>query len=64
MSLIVVVTNITQLADISDYNYQVLVGDGTPERSKTIAMGQIKGHERAKGWKTLVQRIVDEAEGD
>lgn len=60
MSLIVVLTNISQLADVSDYRYQVLVGDGTPERSQIIARGEVKGHRRADGWKTLVQHLLDE----
>jgi len=61
MSLIVVARNTSNLADVSDYAVQVLVGDGTPERSKTIHAGTVKGHERALGWKALIQRILDEA---
>lgn len=60
MSLIVIATNISDLAEVSDYNYEVLVGDGTPERSKTICHGQIKGHRRTAGWKVLIKRILDE----
>ena len=59
MSLIVVATNMSNLADVSDYNYQVLIGDGSP-RSKTIAGGKIEGHKREDGWKALIQRILDE----
>lgn len=33
MSLIVVLTNKSNLAPVSDYNYEVLVGDGTVESS-------------------------------
>ena len=61
MSLIVVARNTSQLADVSDYAVQVLVGDGTPERSHTIHAGMVKGHTRADGWKVLIQRIIDEA---
>ena len=61
MALIVVLRNTSQLADVSDYDYKVLVGDGTPERSETIAAGQIKGHTRKDGWKALVKRLIEEA---
>ena len=61
MSLIVVATNISALADDSDYKYQVLIGDGTLVGSKTITYGKITGHKRDDGWKVLIQRILDEA---
>lgn len=65
MALIVVATNKTGLAPISDYNFEVLVGDGSPERSHTIAHGSIEGHARADGWKALIARILKEApDGD
>ncbi len=60
MALILVLTNKSNLASISDYNYEVLVGDGTPERSKTIAAGKLVGHARDKGWQALVQQLLDE----
>jgi len=61
VSLIVIVTNISSLAPVSDYNYEVLVGDGTPERSLVIARGQVKGHKRSDGWKQLVKRVLDDS---
>lgn len=61
MALIVVITNVSQLAPISDYNFEVLVGDGSP-RSLTIRKGSIKSHTRADGWKALVQRVLDDEE--
>ena len=61
MSLIVVARNTSELAPVSDYAVQVLVGDGTPERSKTIHAATVTGHNRADGWKALIQRILDEA---
>ena len=64
MSLILVITNTTQLAAVSDYNYRVLVGDGTVERSTTIAAGKITGHPRKEGWKVLVQRLLTESPPD
>jgi len=60
MALIVVLVNKSDLADISDYEYQVLVGDGTPARSKTIAAGRIEGHRRDDGWQPLVARVVQQ----
>lgn len=60
MALIIVFTNVSHLAPVSDYNYEVLVGDGTPERSQTIVSGKIHGHERDKGWAELVKRLLIE----
>jgi hypothetical protein len=59
MALIVVLTNVSLLAPVSDYHYEVCVGDGTPSRSKTIARGTIKGHVRDDGWQKLVQTLLD-----
>lgn len=60
MSLIVVIRNLSGLADTSDYEYTVLVGDGTKAKSKKITGGRIVGHVRSRGWKALVQRVLDE----
>lgn len=62
MSLIVVITNRSSLAPVSDYTYEVLVGDGTVNGSRTITRGKIEKHTRADGWKPLVQRVVNESE--
>lgn len=61
MSLIVIARNISELASTSDYDYKVLVGDGTSEGSHIITSGQIKGHKRSDGWKALISRIVEES---
>ncbi len=61
MSLIIVATNISKLAPISDYNYEVLVGDGTIKGSSIITNGKIIGHKRDDGWKALVERILGES---
>lgn len=58
MSLIIVLRNTTALAPVSDYDYEVLVGDGTPERSRTIATGHLTGHVRAHGWQALVAQLL------
>lgn len=60
MALIVVLVNISDLAPVSDYRYEVMIGDGTPSRSKTIANGIVKGHKRDDGWEPLVQKLLDE----
>lgn len=59
MSLIVIVTNRSKLAPVSDYTYEVLVGDGSTERSMHIAHGEVKGHTRADGWQALLKRVID-----
>jgi hypothetical protein len=58
MALILVFVNKSNLADISDYDVQVLIGDGTPERSTVLKETRIEGHTRADGWETLVRRLV------
>lgn len=60
MSLIIILRNITNLAEVSDYAADVLVGDGTPERSVTLYRGEVKEHKRADGWKPLVQKLLDQ----
>lgn len=62
MSLIVVIRNTSDLAPLSNYDYKVLVGDGTPA-SKTIAEGTIEGHRREDGWQRLVRRVLDKESG-
>jgi hypothetical protein len=59
VSLILVLRNTSNLAEVSDYDYKVLVGDGTPERSKTLARGVITGHRRSNGWQALVRLLLD-----
>lgn len=59
MALIVVLRNVTQLAPVSDYDYEVLLGDGTPGGSKVLASGTVTGHKRTRGWQALVQRLLD-----
>lgn len=60
MALILVFVNTSNLAPISDYNVQVLVGDGTPARSHTINQGVVKGHCRADGWEKLVRTYMSQ----
>lgn len=59
MSLIVIIQNVSQLAPVSDYRYEVLVGDGTDAGSHSIAHGTVKKHCRDDGWKALVRRVLD-----
>lgn len=59
MSLIIILQNTTALAPISDYDYRVLIGDGTFKRSHIIENGIVQGHVRADGWKALVERMLN-----
>jgi hypothetical protein len=59
MALILVFVNDTTGPDnAANYNVRVLIGDGTEDRSRTIAIGRVEGHPRADGWAALVQRFV------
>lgn len=60
MSLIVVIQNMSGLAPISNYRYQVLVGDGTIAGSRILAAGELVGHARSDGWPKLVQLLLDD----
>ena len=59
MALIVVFVNKSNLAEISDYDVKVLIGDGSAERSHVIYQGEITGHKRSDGWLELVARLVE-----
>ena len=59
MALILVFVNKSDLAEISDYDVQVLVGDGSDEHSKTIHQGRHTGHKRSDGWEALVRAYLD-----
>lgn len=59
MALIIALVNTSNLAPVSNYNYEVLVGDGTASRSKVIARGSVEGHIREEGWQKLVQKMLD-----
>ena len=58
MALIVVFVNKSNLAEISDYTVQVMIGDGTRIGSRTIYRGEITGHNRSDGWLELVSKLV------
>jgi len=59
MALIIVLRNVSSLAPVSDYEYKVMVGDGTPEKSQTLAIGTLSGHRRADGWMALVRQMLE-----
>ena len=59
MALIIVLVNTSGLAEISNYRYEVMVGDGSPARSNIIETGVIEGHVRAEGWRVLAQKLID-----
>lgn len=64
MALIVVLVNHSDLAPISDYTYEVLVGDGTPARSKTLKRGTVTGHQRSDGWLELLAKLIATEQGE
>ena len=63
MALIVVLCNVSDLADVSNYTYQVMVGDGTASNSRTIVAGTVLNHTRSEGWQKLVQMMLDKETG-
>lgn len=63
MALIIVLVNKSNLAPVSDYSYQVLIGDGSAERSHTIEQGVVTGHTRADGWAKLAEMLLEQREG-
>lgn len=56
--LIITLTNMSKLADMSDYKYQVMIGGGNSIR--TIEEGVVIGHIREHGWETLLKKLVEE----
>jgi len=63
MALIVVIQNISELAPVSDYRFEVLVGDGTDANSKVITSGKVFGHTRSDGWRQLVSQVLQVTAG-
>lgn len=62
MSLILVLRNdAKELSELSNYTCEVLVGDGTPERSTTLFRARVEGHQRSLGWIALTQMLLDQA---
>lgn len=58
--LAVTFRNISDLADVSDYEYEVLVGGGG--RTWLITTGHVRGHRRADGWEVLVKKLLTDRE--
>ena len=58
MSLIIVLRNKSSLAPVSDYDYEVMVGDGTPARSTSLEHGEVIGHKRDEGWEMLMEHFM------
>ena len=58
MALIICFVNKSDLAPISDYTVEVLVGDGTSAHSKTILREEVIGHRRSDGWQVLVEKFL------
>ena len=51
--LILHIRNTTELAPVSDYEYEVLVN------TRVIASGAVEGHTRADGWAELVRKVIE-----
>lgn len=62
MALILTFVNMSKLAPVSDYRVEVLVGDGSLERSRVLYRGEVKGHPRDAGWQALVRQFLEEVE--
>lgn len=64
MSLIIVIQNVTELAEVSDYKYQVLVTTRNTVTGeigeRPIAAGDVKQHPRIDGWEALVRRLLEQ----
>jgi hypothetical protein len=61
VALILVFVNKSKtLPSVCDYDVQVLVGDGTPERSTTLLHRTVKDHLRSDGWEALVTKFMQE----
>lgn len=60
MALIIVLINKSELAPVSDYRYEVLVGDGTEKGSRTLEEGMVIGHTREEGWEVLLRKMLNE----
>lgn len=66
MSLILVITNTSELAAVSDYEWYVSItlshrdNPGVAVGERVIETGIVRGHVRADGWAALVQRLLDQ----
>lgn len=47
------IVNISDLAEVSDYEIEVGVN------RKIIATGVVKGHKRSDGWRALVRKVLE-----
>lgn len=58
--LLIEIQNISEMRDVSDYKYQVLVTT-IQGGIKTLAKGTIVNHVREDGWRILVGRMLNDA---
>ena len=58
MLTIKIVNDATGTNESANYRYQVLVND------TVIESGEVKGHNRAKGWQNLVEMMVKDAKNE
>ena len=55
--LVITFQNISELAEVSSYKYEVWVTLKTGEK-KIICTGHIGEHKRSDGWKSLVRQML------
>ena len=58
MALIITFVNKTNLSPVSNYDYQIMIGDGSLERTATIESGKVLNHTRDDGWVKLVELML------
>lgn len=58
--LAVTFKNISGLAEVSDYEYEVIIGGG--DYVKVLDAGYVRGHKRSDGWEALVKRFLERRE--
>ena len=56
MLIIKIVNDATGTNTDANYRYQVLVND------TVIESGEVKGHDRRKGWRNLVKTLINRSE--
>ena len=60
MALIIAFVNKTNLSPISNYDYQIMIGDGSVERTTIIESGKVLNHTRDDGWVKLVELMLEQ----
>lgn len=61
-NLIILFSKVSEGDIVAAYRYEVLTGDGTPERTDVIHTGIIHEYPRTDGWTHLVERLLQSVE--